>query len=123
MGTRTRQVSFAKEVFHSGTSEDDGNWVPVTPDRTGAYEDNDKLDAFTSSGSWEDMLSNLDTKIEIDPADLLFKYKLKRQQYSPFKEVWRALLWDIDVVVKKFHSGRQKQTICPVFKKQIASLK
>lgn len=112
--SRSRQVSFVKEVYHSSDEASEGNWVALsqvyTSDRKENYiqpRDEDTTinlpeNEVITPASWEKMIETLETKCEIDSTHLQFKLPLYKQNpcYTT-REVWKAQLWHIDVVVKK----------------------
>ena len=137
MATRERLRSL-KEVFHS-TDEEEGSWTTLTPlgtpDRISMSYDNGDGDlgdlpssTFNSQESWDAMLSLLETKCEIDPAQLQLRYKLRNENVNgPYAEIWRAQLWHIDVVVKKIdlpeRLAENGDALSPILAREVALMK
>lgn len=135
--SRSRQVSFVKEVYHSTDEETEGNWVALshvgnnTPERKDNYiqgeEDINHNELSIPPASWEKMLSTLETKCEIDTSHLQYKIPLHKHHRDSLNEVWKAQLWHIDVAVKKIklrHEHSSKSNILsPTLAQEVTLLK
>ena len=120
---KQRQVSFVKEVYHS-TDEDDasGSWCAVSTVNTDSIVEEE---AEKAPETWEKMLSALESKCEIDSDQLQFKTKL-RGACGSIREVWRAQLWHIDVVVKQInlrHEHSSSNLLSPTLAQEVSLLK
>jgi hypothetical protein len=125
---RPSALSFIKKVYHgeeplASNYKQSNGWVPVDAEDHPYQTPRANATPTPSRGSWKDMLSELDTKCEIDHEQFQF-YKLLGT--GRCEKTWRATLWDLDVVVKRVkipNENLQSKALSPELQEEITLLK